>query len=131
MLLHAIHAAHHGNHQILIHTVDTDVVVWAVLVTQQMSAEDELWVAFGTGQSLRYLVAWLEPEKARALPMFHTLTGCDTASRFAGHGTKTAWETWKSLPEFTDALLTLACPPCDIPERHYAVYQVVCHTFFL
>jgi len=103
MLLHAIHAAHHGHHHILIHSVDTDVVVLAVLVTQQLSAEAELWVAFGTGHSLRYLVACLGPEKACALPMFHTLTGCDMVLSFAGHGKKTVWETWKSLPELTDA----------------------------
>ena len=95
MLLHVSHAAHHCHHKILINTVDTDVVVLAVSVAQGLLPEDELWLAFGTGKSFRYLAApeiaaGLGPEKAQALPMFHVLTGCDTASSFAGHGKKTA-----------------------------------------
>ena len=47
----------------------------------------------------------LEPEKARALPMFHSLTGIDTVSSFAEHGKKAAWAVWAVLPELTDVLL--------------------------
>ncbi|KAG7157202.1 hypothetical protein Hamer_G010051, partial [Homarus americanus] len=88
MLLHASHAAQHGHHKILIRTVDTDVVVLAVSVVQGMHQED------GTGTSFRYLsahemAACLGPKKARALPLFHVLTGCDSVSRFSGHGKKT------------------------------------------
>ncbi|QQP38995.1 uncharacterized protein LOC103506659 [Caligus rogercresseyi] len=83
MLLHASHAPKHGHHSIVIRTVDTDVVVLAVSVVQELQPEDKLWLAFGTGRSFRYLAAHemaagLGPEKARALPMFHALTGCDT-----------------------------------------------------
>ena len=48
--------------------------------------------------------------------MFHALTGCDTTSGFAGYGKKTAWSTWKTLPQLTDALLKLPCAPSKIPE---------------
>jgi len=51
MLLHASHAAKHGHHSILIRTVDTDAMVLAVSVVQELQPEDELWLAFGTGQS--------------------------------------------------------------------------------
>lgn len=51
MLLHASHAAQHGHHAILIRTVDTDVVVLAVSLAQELQLEDKLWLAFGTGQS--------------------------------------------------------------------------------
>ncbi len=44
------------------------------------------------------------PEKSIALPMFHALTGCNTVSGFVGHGKKSAWSTWNSFPELTDAL---------------------------
>jgi len=72
MLLHASHAAQRGHHAILIRTVDTDVVVLAVSLAQRFQSEDKLWVAFGTGQSFRYLAAHeiaagLGREKARAL----------------------------------------------------------------
>ena len=49
-----------------------------------------------------------------ALSIFQTLTGCDTVSSFAGHGKETAWSTWKSLPELTDALLMPADGPDEI-----------------
>ena len=109
ILLHVSHAANHGQHKILIKTVDTDVVVLAVSVAQGLLPEDELWLACGTGKSFRYLAAHeiaagLGPEKAQALPMFHALTGCDTTSSFAGHGKKTAWTIWTTvLPELTNA----------------------------
>ena len=57
MLLHVSHAANHGHHNILIKTVDTDVVVLAVSVAQGLLPEDEQWKAFGTGKSFRYLAA--------------------------------------------------------------------------
>ncbi|XP_041375818.1 uncharacterized protein LOC121388518 [Gigantopelta aegis] len=83
----------HGHHKILIRTVDTDGVVLAV---QKLQSDDELWLAFGTGKNFRHLAAHIfaagiGEEKARALPMFHALTGYDTVSCFAGHGKKTAW----------------------------------------
>jgi len=49
--------------------------------------------------------------------MFHALTGCDTVSAFVGHGKKSAWATWNSLPELTNALLTLAHAPTELPEE--------------
>jgi len=121
MLLHASHAAQHGHHAILIRTVDSNVVVLAVSLAQELQPDDKLWVAFGTGQSFRYLAAHeiaagLGREKARALLMFHTLTGCDTVSSFATRGKKTAWTVWTVLPELTEVLLLLSSALRDIPD---------------
>ena len=118
MLLHASHAAKHGHHTVVIRTVDTDVVVLTVSVVQP---EDKLWLAFGTGRNFRYLAAHeiaagLGPEKARALPMFHALTGCDTVSSFARHSKKSAWAVWTKLPELTDALLQVSSAPTGVPN---------------
>lgn len=80
-----------------------------------------MWLAFGTGKNFCYLAAHqmaasLGPKMSCALPMFHSLTGCDTVSSFAGRGKKAAWSTWKSLPELTDALLMLASGPKEMPD---------------
>ena len=128
MLLHASHAAQHGHHAILIRTVDTDVVVLAVSLVQGWKSDDKLWLAFGTGHSFRYLAAHeiaaeLGQEKARALPMFHALTGCDTVSSFARHGKKTAWEIWKVLPELTEALHLLSSAPHIIPDSAMRIIE--------
>ena len=122
MLLHANHAALCGGHlKILIRTVDTDVTVLAISFALTMGPEYEIWLAFGTGKHFRHLptheiAIGLGPTKARALPMFHALTGCDTVSSFVGHGKKTAWTTWNVLPQLTDAMLTLSRAPSDIQE---------------
>ena len=121
-ITHVAHAAQHGHRKILVRTVDTDVVVLAVMVSQTLPSDTEVWLAFGTGKGFRYLAAHrmsscLGPEKSLALPMFHALTGCDTVSAFVGHGKKTAWATWNSLPELTGALLTLAHAPTGIMEE--------------
>lgn len=116
-----LHVSQHGHHQILIRTVDTDNVVLVVFAKSQLPAGCGLWLAFGTGKSFRYLaahqrVACLGPEMSRPFPMFQALTGCNTVSRFSGHGKKAEWSTWKSVLELTDALLMLANGPKEIPD---------------
>ena len=95
-------------------------IVLAVSVVQGLGGQVELWLAFGTGKHFRYLPAHkvanrLGSNKALALPMFHALTGCDTVSSFVEYGKKTAWSTWNTLTQLTDALLKLSCAPSDLP----------------
>ena len=119
MLLYAADAAHRGNDRILITTVDTDVVVLTVAATQRLSVK--IWLAFGTGKSLRFISAHdiataLSPEKCKVLSMFHALTGCDTVSAFAGRGKRTTWTVWDSFPELTNVLSEVNHEQTDIPE---------------
>ncbi len=58
----------------------------------------------------------MTPIKCLTLPVFHAFTGCDTVSAFAGRGKKTAWETWKSFPEVSDAFQELMCMPSEVSE---------------
>ena len=73
IMLHAAHAAHHnGYKKILIRTVDTDVVVLAVVLARTLEEEAEVWVSFGTGKAFRFLAAHqmaraLGPDKAQVL----------------------------------------------------------------
>ena len=97
-ILHISHAALHDHHNMLIPTVDPDVVVLAVFAINHLPAGYELWLALGTGKSFHYLAAHQIVASHRP----------EIVSSFAGHGKKTAWSTWKSLPELTDALLMLA-----------------------
>lgn len=82
---------------------------------------EELWIAFETGQHLRYIPAHemakaLRPDNARALPMFHALTGCDTVSAFVGIGKKTCWEVWQKHPKVTQAFVALSIMPDKISD---------------
>ena len=54
LLLHALDATKHGHKKLIIRTVDSDVLIIVVALCNAIKAE-ELWIAFGTGQNLRYL----------------------------------------------------------------------------
>ena len=90
-----------------VHTVDTDVVVLAISLFHQINAE-ELWLAFGTSSSSRYIcihevVKVMDPKTCMALPVFHSFTGCDTVSSLGGRGKKSVWSTWQVYREVTCA----------------------------
>ena len=64
-------AANHGYSKVMIRTVDSDVLVLAIAAVNEAHI-DELWVAFATGKSFRYLPAHeialsLGPRKSNAL----------------------------------------------------------------
>ena len=124
MFLHVSHAVNQGFNNILLRIVDTDVLVLAVAVFQQIShlGQIELWIAFGTGKHLRFIAAHeiassLGPHESKALPIFHAFTGCDTVSCFTGRSKRTALAVWKIYPEVTNAFLELASPPSQISEE--------------
>ena len=52
--------------------------------------------------------------KSSGLPFFHSLTGCDTTSAFAGRGKKTAWDIWAVFPEISSLFTRLSTYPADI-----------------
>ena len=104
--------------------MDTDIVScnndWAlqriVIFTSLCKCLDKL----GYGKALlayrvNAICASLGPDTTRAMPLLHSLTGCDTTSCFMGRGKKSTWEAWKSYREVTDAFLYLA----DNPYYHW------------
>ena len=113
--MHLEDAVTEGFNKISIRTVDTDVVVLAVAAAQR-HGNTEIWIAFGTGKSFRFLAAHemariLGPDRCIALPMFHAFTGCDTVSFFGGRGKRTAWDTWRSYNDITSIFVSLANTP--------------------
>ena len=127
LVLHVYNAAKAGYKRLSIRTVDTNVLVIAVSFWQNLSC-DELWIGFGTRKHFRYIAVHeiantLGPEKSRALPIFHALTGCDTTSAFHGKGKKTAWETWSSFPDITDAFLLVTDLGQEISEETFTVFE--------
>jgi hypothetical protein len=127
VLLHVADQVKAGYSKITLCTVNTDVVVLAVAFCQQLHC-DELWVAFGTGQHLRYisvheLLMALGPCRANALQMFHALTGCDTVSPFVGRGKTTCWEVWQKNPDVTAAFEELGTLPATISPQALALVE--------
>ena len=56
--------------------------------------------------------------KRQALLAFHSFTGCDTTSFFAGVGKKTFYDNWKGHPELTPTLAFLQSCPDEIPSEY-------------
>ena len=80
-----------GHREMVIRTVDTDVLVLAVSVYEQLQEEtEELWVDFGAGKNRKFFPIHKTLEhigecKARGLPFFHAFTGCDQVSFVTCH----------------------------------------------
>ena len=77
---------------------DTDIVVIAVSVLQALQelGLQQLLVAFGQGQYLRWVPVydlWCTlAEKSKGMFFFHAFTGCNFVSAFRGKGKKSAWQ---------------------------------------
>ncbi|ELU07992.1 hypothetical protein CAPTEDRAFT_216620 [Capitella teleta] len=107
VILHLHDAVQKGLKTAMIRTVDTDVVIIAASAFTTIKPA-KLWIAFGSGRNFRHLpvheiVNCLGFSRCSSLPLFHAMTGCDTVSAFYGRGKRTAWETWQSYPEVTEA----------------------------
>ena len=105
----------------MVRTSDTDVVVLLVSEMQNIGA-DEVWVAFGVQQKIRYIGVYkiarkLSPRKSKALRFFHSFTGCYVTSSFAGKGKRSAWVAWRVCPMITDVLCDLASQPSNVPDE--------------
>ena len=117
IFLHLKDAVLHGYSNASIRTVERDIVVLAITSVNRLNLS-ELWVAFGTGKSFRFIAAHeitntLGPDRCEAFPMFYAFTGCDTVSCFGSKGKKKLHET----PE----------PPMKILLQH-SLSWVICQT---
>ncbi|VDI52493.1 Hypothetical predicted protein [Mytilus galloprovincialis] len=96
ILLHVADAVKSGMHNIMIRTVDTDVVVIAVSAVHKLNITS-LWIAFAVGINFRYIpvheiALFMEPYKSYALLFFHAFSGCDQISSYSNHENKTSFD---------------------------------------
>ena len=110
--LHCLHASNIGLKNIMIVTVDSDVVVLAVHLFVKLNLE-YLWVKFGVGKHIKFIavheiVSALTPQYCSGILFFHAFTGCDTVSSFENHGKKSAWMTWKRFPQISETFAKLS-----------------------
>lgn len=126
MILHIAHARRNGYHNILIRTVDTDVVVLAIAARQQLG-EGELRLLFGTGRNSCYISVNTIADRIGETwsPLFHALMGCDTVSAFVGKGKKTAWESWKAYPDIATTFVSLVDNPFSLDENQEVHMQKI------
>lgn len=112
----------------MICTTDSDVVIIGVSVMQHLQDLSELWIAFGCGKNFRYIpvhtiAQHLGDARSGGLPVFHSITGCDTASSFYGKGKKTAWTIWQQNPDVTWAFKALPAAPGTVTDSMFSAMQ--------
>jgi len=128
--VHLLHALEHGMKTVKVRTADSDVVTILIgaffdLILAQPSAD--IWVAFGTGKHFRFysisaMCSSIGESRARALPVFHAWSGCDTVSAFRGKGKKSAWQAWQAYEEVTLTFRYLAANPfkhLSVDSNHF------------
>lgn len=128
--LHLYDAVNQGATNILVHTVDTDIIAILVGLFFNIHSPINIWVAFGTGKNFRYysinsICQALGEEKSRALPFFHAFTGCDTTSQFHGKAKRSAWEAWKSYPPATMAFVRIFHEPFQPLTLQSGLFEIL------
>lgn len=128
IFLHAHDAAKKNHQSIMIKTVDSDIVIIALHAFFTLNL-DQLWVDYGVGKNRRFLAIHdlaiqLGEEMCAGILFWHSFTGCDTVSAFAGHGKKTFWDTWKNNKNFSPTFATLSRSPKEISDRLFQDIQL-------
>lgn len=117
IILHIVDTVAHGAVEVMIRTVDTDVLVLSVSYYYYLKklGLKRLWIMFGVGNRTRHISVHniaeaLGEDKSVALRGFHAFTGCDTTSSFSSNGKKSAWNAWKKFEDVTSSFLALSHP---------------------
>ena len=85
-----LHCSKQRLKNVIIYTVDSDVVVISVHFFDALSL-DTLWIRFGVGKRVKFIAIHeisnsLTPDFSKGLTLFHAWTGADTISAFDRHG---------------------------------------------
>ena len=117
MFLHCKHSSQQGLKNVLINTVDSDVVVIGIYLFKEIQLET-LWIRFGVGKKVKFIACHeiansLDPSLNAGLTFFHAFTGADTVSAFERHGKKTGWKTWIEMSEINQCFKQLSSPSCN------------------
>ena len=127
MLLHVKHASMSQHANIMISTVDSDVLIIALQAFHQLNVL-QLWMEFGVGKHKRYIpcheyAASLGPDKCSALAFWHAFSGCDTVSSFSGRGKKTVMDAWTRFEAVTPIFISLSSTPHEVTDEQLSVLE--------
>ena len=98
--------------------------------TISLYTDADIWVGFGSKTYQYYHIHTIYDDwgsrKCTAVSFCHALTsGSDTTSQFLRHGQKTAWNTWDTYQEATEAFVIPADNPCVLVDESSEVFQYV------
>ena len=132
ILLHAKHASSESEAPILLRSPDTDVLVLAVFLCSREQLpllfrvqKKKAWSYINVtsiADSLGHIVC-------EGLLGMHAFSGCDSTSRFAGHGKKTAMKLLVDNDEYCQAMQTLGENFEPDAETLTQTEKAICHTY--
>ena len=133
ILIHILDGLEEGHNSFLVRTVDTDVVVICMAKFHNLVArypDINVWIKLGSGTAiqnihLNSLCKEHGESICQSVPIFHTLTGCDTTSSFKGKAKKSAWQAWKSYPAITPIFQYLSQNPFFHMEIESSEFKVI------
>ena len=133
ILMHIKDASSKRAKNVLVRTVDTDVIVLQVQHFHELNSLQSsllVWVAFGMGRSFRHysinaIRDHIGEQKSKGLPIFHAFTGCDTNSSFYGKGKKSCRAASNSLPDLTETVLFLQDHPFQLLEKGSPQFEIL------
>ena len=114
--------------EIIIKYSDTDIIVIILTHMEKLSASQNIWILYGTGNNRRYINVnkiynALGSVKCSGLTAFHVLTGCDFNPAFYNKGKKKPWTLYSGSEEFQQAFIALQNPHSDNYESAFITLE--------
>ena len=128
MFLRAKHAASHGHRKVLMRTVDSDIIIIAILLFRHLGFE-QLWVGYGKGKyytdvPIHTICNNLGDFKSQGLAFFQSLMGVDLTSAFRTIGRRTGRNVWEENPEFDQTFSQIVSDPSLITINSPQMQQI-------
>ena len=132
LVRHMIQCVSTGTKQVVVRTVDTDVLLLLLAFRHHVGHyECNVYAYFGTGKSKCYydinaIALRLGEDTCRALPFFHAFSGCDCVSSFFNQGKCKLWDRWQDYEDnitLTHVFSELSSRPTTITEEQLLVLE--------
>lgn len=134
IILHCLYAAHttSDNTNIVIRSPDTDVFI--ILLAYSIDIPQPLFFDTGVGNKRRLLdikslLDVLGHDIAKALPGFHSFTGCDTTSAFVRRGKLKPFQILEKNPEFLHLFQSFGTTATVDEDCFNGLQKFVCHMY--
>ena len=121
---HALNLVYNGYKNILVRTIDTDVLVLLISHISQVQLNDaEIYEIYAylinsdKYYNIKAIIQELGSDICRAFPFFYAFTGCDTVSSFFGRGKCKAYDIWVQSSKkdyLTNTFIQLGEKPAEV-----------------
>ena len=131
LVRHTLNLVQNGYKNILVRTIDTDVLVLLISHVRQLVEYDDVQlyaylINSDKHYDLRSIIEQLGSDICQALPYFYAFTGCDTVSSFYGKGKCKAYDVWiqsKQKQQLTDVFCQLGEKPATVTVEQINILE--------